>query len=228
MSDALSRAVAEPLEEGFVIMQPRRGEGYRFTADAIALARFACDGLAGKKDARVLDLCSGCGVIGEELAIQGGFASVGAEIDRELYEMSVRSAELNGLSEKVGFVNADVRQLAKYIDALGLFDAAVCNPPFFKADSRPTEIAPAANSEITVAFADIVSAANAFLKPGGMFFFVHTSSRLDEALCLCRDAFLTPKTLIVNESGKTFLARCVKGGKSGLEVKVERFKCFIS
>lgn len=218
----------EPLDDGYSIIQPKDGTGYRFGGDAIALARFVCDHLP--RGARVLDLCSGCGVIGTVLNIERGMRSIGVELDARLYDMSVRSARDNRIDKDVGFVHADVCGFggAENVKKYGKFDAVVCNPPFFKADSKPCAVAPSANSELTVSFFDIVKTAKAFLDNGGAFFIVHTATRLDEVLAVCRENKLMPKTLIVNQNGKTFLLRCVLGAKSGLIVTAEKFKCFTS
>ena len=207
----------EPLDENHSIIQSV--SGYRFGSDAVALSKFA--GECVKKSDKIFDLCSGCGVVGILLAIETGCAVEGAELDTSLFDMSVRSCELNGL-DNVRFYNADIRDLSDTAGACA-YDAVVCNPPFFKADSRMRKVAPTANSELTVMFYDVVKAAKRLLKVGGALYLVHTSSRLDEVLSACRSGGLTPKNLTVNGNGKTFLLRAVKGGKDGLTVTVKEF-----
>lgn len=207
--------VFEPLGDGYGILQ--RKDCYRFGGDAVMLAKFAAQYL--RKDKAVFDLCSGCGIIGMLLAIETGARVFGAELDKTLFDMSNRSAALNGLGG-VRFYNADVRELENEAFTHRAFDAVVCNPPFFKAQSKSRAVAPTANSELSVTFCDIVKAAEYLLKPNGEFFAVHTASRLDEIVCAVTDAGLTPKVLAVNSNGKTFMLRCVLGGKRGLTVKV--------
>lgn len=206
---------AEPLGGGYSIIQAVNG--YRFGTDAIALAHFAAKFVG--RESRVADLCSGCGIIGIQLAIDTGAEIVGAELDGELFDMSVRSCALNGLAG-VRFYNTDVRMLDSGIFDASAFDAVVCNPPFYKSDSKPSAVAPTANSELTVAFDDVATAAAKILKPRGDFLIVHTCARLDEIVCVCRKHGLTPKNLKINTNGKTFLLRAVKGGKDGLTVEV--------
>ncbi|MCM1368229.1 MAG: methyltransferase [Roseburia sp.] len=213
-----SGEIAEPLGDGRVIIQ--RKDGYRFGSDAIALSHFAAGYVRGEN--RVADLCSGCGIIGIQLAIDTGAEIVGAEIDETLCDMSVRSCALNGLS-RATFYNADVRRLPPDIFKASAFDAVVCNPPFFKANSKPSAVAPTANSEITVTFGDIASAAYRLLKLRGAFFLVHTCSRLDEVLSVCRSVGLTPKDIKINSNRKTFLLRAVKCAKDGLSVDIGEF-----
>lgn len=203
----------EPLDDGCVIIQNERG--YRFGSDAVALYKFARGSVS--KDTRVLDLCSGSGVIGIMLAADKGCAVDGVEIDEDLCDMSVRSCALNGLNN-VNFYNADIRTPLE-LDRVA-YDIAVCNPPFFKANSKPSSIAPGANSELTVCFDDIAAAAQNYLKVGGSLCIVHTSTRLDEIMATLRARSLMPKELVINGNGKTFLLRAVRGGKAGMTVRV--------
>ena len=223
---------AEPLGDGFYIIQRR--DVYRFGSDAVALAKFASKDIRRGFD--VLDLCSGCGVVGILVAIATGARVLGAELDETLFDMSVRSVKLNGLCD-VRFVNADLREVKRFYpnaeNGIGpsrgaaenrnRFSAVVCNPPYYRSDSKPSAISPAANSELTVAFRDVAETAANSLGQGGAAYFVHTAGRLDEVLCECRALGLTPKKLIVNVNGKTFMLKCVKGGKSGLTVTTEEF-----
>lgn len=204
----------EPLDNGYSIIQNERG--YRFGSDAVSLYKFARAFV--KENTRVLDLCSGSGVIGIMLAADKGCTVDGVEIDRDLWDMSVRSCSINGLSN-VRFYNADIRAPLPLPTAL--YDIVVCNPPFFKADSKPSAIAPNANSELTVCFDQIAAAAKTHLKVGGAFCIVHTATRLDEIIVSLMAHSLMPKELVINGNGKTFLLRAVRGGKAGMTVSID-------
>lgn len=205
---------AEPLGDGYYIIQSE--SGYRFGSDAVALAHYA-SGFA-RRNSRVFDLCSGCGIIGIMLAISDGCTVDGAEIDGGLCDMSVRSCALNGL-DNVRFTNFDIRNADRL--AAAEYDLVVCNPPYYKAGSKPSAVAPQANSELTVTLSDVIVAAKRLLKVGGALCMVYISSRLDEVLIECDRNGLAPKELIVNPNGKTFMLRAVRGGKRGMTVKVK-------
>ena len=205
---------AEPLGDGYYIIQNENG--YRFSSDAVALAHFAQSELSMRDS--VLDLCSGCGIIAIMLGISTGAQAVGVELDKELFDMSVRSQELNKLTN-VRFINADARALDGSVN--GRYDAVTCNPPYYKVDSKPTAVAPTANSEINITLAEVVAVAKRALKVGGALYMTHVTSRLDEVICACRDNGLTVKKLVVNPNGKTFMIRAVRGGKQGMTLKVE-------
>lgn len=213
----LDGEVVEPLDDGHCIIQPK--DGYRFGEDAVSLAKFACGYI--KRDKTVFDLCSGSGIVGLLIEIERGASVFGAEIDEKACDMSNRSAALNRLSAR--FYNVDVRDGKKLTEIAGknVYDAVTVNPPFYKAGSLPSKVSPQANSELTVTFAEIAAATKLLLKPRGEFFVVHTATRLDEILYICRENKLTPKNLTVNRNGKTFLLRCVLGGGDGLTVTVK-------
>ena len=207
---------AEPLGDGYYIIQQMNG--YRFGSDAVALAHYA-SGFTGK-NSRVYDLCSGCGIIGIMLAIASDCPVDGAEIDSTLCDMSNRACALNGL-DSVRFNNTDIKNIGELPAAE--YDLVVCNPPYYKADSKPSAVAPQANSELTVKLAEVVAAAKRLLKVGGSLCMVHISSRLDEVIVECDRNGLTPKELIVNPNGKTFMLRAVRGGKRGITLSIKQF-----
>ena len=204
----------EPLDDGRYIIQST--DGYRFGADAVNLAKFALRFL--RDGMNVFDLCSGCGIIGILIGMQKNCVVRGAELNAELFDMSVRSCALNGL-DNIEFFNTDVRGDAECFKP-SAYDIVVCNPPFYKADSISRSTAPTANSELTVTLDDVVRTASHILRVGGAFMIVHTTSRLDEVICACRDNGLTPKELILNRNCKTFMLRAVRGGKQGLTVSI--------
>ena len=98
--------ILEPLGDGYFIIQPV--DGYRFGSDSIALKNFA--GRYIKRDDKVFDLCSGCGIVGISIAIERDASVCGAEFDKSLCDMSNRSAAGNKLN-RVGFYNTDIRNL---------------------------------------------------------------------------------------------------------------------
>lgn len=206
----------ESLDEKHAIIQS--ADGYRFGSDAVALSKLASAHI--KSTDRVFDLCSGCGIIGILVAIATGCSVDGAELDSELWDMSVRSCALNGL-DNVNFFNLDIRELDRL--SASAYNAVVCNPPYYKAQAKARKVAPTANSELTVTFTDVVKAAKRLLKVSGSLYLVHTASRLDEILSVCRNERLTPKELYINPNGKTFMLRAVLGGNDGLNVSVKEF-----
>ncbi|MCI0627818.1 MAG: methyltransferase [Acidobacteria bacterium] len=88
--------------------------GYRFTADAVALAAFA---QAGPFET-VLDLCSGCGVIRILLWQRSPFRrAVAVQLDAELAALARSNVAQPHLEDRIYVLQADVRKLdARLVD----------------------------------------------------------------------------------------------------------------
>ena len=103
-------------------------EAFCYGVDSV----LAADMCRVKRSDRVLDLCSGNGAIA--LIVSGMYAPehvTGLEILPGAVDLAVRSAELNGLSEKLDFICGDAARIEDHVKA-GSFDAVVCNPPYFE------------------------------------------------------------------------------------------------
>src|SRR5688572_5183855 len=82
--------------------------GYRFSADAVALAEFAQASTADT----VLDLCSGCGVVPILMWQRSPFRyGVGVELDAELATLARGNVAQLHLENKIHMVQGDIRFL---------------------------------------------------------------------------------------------------------------------
>lgn len=195
------------------------GEGYRFTQDSVLLANLMT---AGSRD-RLLDLGCGGGVISVLALLKKGVReAVGLDNDAAAVELYGRNAELNGLSDRMRGVCADVRTAAS---ALGgeVFDKAAVNPPYYDFDDGTGALDPH-KRESGAVLADFVAAAAALLKNGGDLFLVHKAERLTDALTLLRGAGLEPKRLHLvfprpDSPADIFVVAARKGGGKGLTVR---------
>ena len=109
---------------GYMIIQdPKR---FCFGIDAVILSGFA----EVKKGERVIDLCTGTGVIPIllEAKTEGGHFT-GLEIQPESAEMAVRSVLLNNLQDKVTIDQGDVKNTEALYRASS-FDVVTVNPPY--------------------------------------------------------------------------------------------------
>src|ERR1700693_2976957 len=117
------------LDGSITLIQPKHG--YRFSVEAILLARFAH---ASTRD-RVLELGAGCGVVSIMMAaLYRPREVVAIEIQPPLAEMISRSAAINDL-KSVRAVCADLRQKKIAGVEPASFDLAVANPPYRAAAS---------------------------------------------------------------------------------------------
>lgn len=163
------------MRSGRGIIQDERE--FCFSMDAVLIAHFP----HFKKNARVIDLGTGTGVI--PLLIADDVKEICAvELNSRAADLARRNVELNGLSEKIFIVEGDYRQHREIFKAES-FDAAIANPPYTPiTDGEANKIIGIARArhEFTATLEDVVTAARYVLKFHGAFFMIHLASRLCE------------------------------------------------
>jgi len=197
--------------------------GYRFSLDPILLADFVCtDGCFN-----ALDLGAGCGILSLLLARKHPFLSItGWEFQAQMVERAGRSVLLNGFSETVTIVEADVRCFRKLVKA-GQVDLVATNPPYrLPGNGRisPGDERAAARHELNGGLAEFLAAASWAIKNRGRFAIVYLAERLSELLVGMTAVGIEPKRLrMVHprplESARMVLVEGVKGGKPGLKIE---------
>jgi tRNA1(Val) A37 N6-methylase TrmN6 len=185
---------------GIKLIQKR--EAFRFGVDAVLLANFA----KVKNGARVIDLCSGTGIIPFIIAGKTGAKSItGIEIQKDMTEMASRSVVYNNLEQRVNFINRDLKDL-KFLSALDKADVVTVNPPYKLRNSglvNPDDKNAIARHEIMCTFEDVVMAAKAVLKHSGRLFIIHRPDRLVDILCTMRKHRIEPKQIRMVHSNCT-------------------------
>ena len=165
-----------------------------FGMDAVLLTEF----VKLKKGDKVIDLCTGTGVIPILLCAKSEAAHFsGVEIQKESADMAKRSVELNELEEKIDVLCEDLNNLKGVFDNAS-FDAVTVNPPYMipgKALVNPDESKAIARHEIKCTLRDVLSESSRLLKNGGKFFMVHKPERLDEIIVTMKDLKIEPKRL---------------------------------
>ncbi|MBQ3337094.1 MAG: methyltransferase [Selenomonadaceae bacterium] len=163
------------MRSGRVIIQDENE--FCFSMDAVLIAHFP----RFKKNARVIDLGTGTGVI--PLLIADDVKEICAvELNSRMADLARRNVELNGLSEKIFVVEGDYRKHREIFKAES-FDAAIANPPYTPlTNGEPNKISGIARArhEFTATLEDVVTAARFVLKFHGAFFMIHLASRLCE------------------------------------------------
>ena len=163
------------MRSGRVIIQDERE--FCFSMDSVLIAHFP----RFKKNARVIDLGTGTGVI--PLLIADDVQEICAvELNARMVDLARRNVELNGLSKKISVVAGDYRRHRELFKAES-FDAAIANPPYTPIKNgeanRISGIA-RARHEFTATLDDVVTAARYVLKFRGAFYMIHLASRLCE------------------------------------------------
>ena len=165
-----------------------------FGTDSVLLTDFVrcCKG------GRIVDLCTGNGIIPVLLSYKTKASEIiGVEILKESFSLAERNSELNNLSDRVRFVNDDLKNCQKHFSA-GYADVVTCNPPYMKVGAgfqNPHDLKAAARHEVFATLEDITNAAARILKFGGYFYMVHRADRLCDVLLAMRSANIEPKRL---------------------------------
>ena len=165
-----------------------------FGTDAVLLADFA----KARRGERVIDLCSGSGVVPLlMLARYPGARYTALEIQPDIAAMARRSMALNQVQERVQVITGDLRSLPPQLRPHS-FHVVTVNPPYMPADGRrrsANQAVQIARSEVCCTLTDVVRAAAALLTDKGRLYMVHRPQRLVdifEAMLACR---IEPKRL---------------------------------
>ena len=116
----------EQLPNGYTLSIPEGA--FPLSTDSILLADFA----RLPRNARVLDLGSGCATLGLLLCAQREDCHItGVELSQEAHMGAQENIRRNALDARMESICADLRLLPK--DFTGRFDCCVSNPPYFPA-----------------------------------------------------------------------------------------------
>lgn len=200
----------------------QHSQKYCFTTDAVLLANF----VTAKKESKVVDLCSGSGVIGILVQAKTKAENVTlVELQEYFANMSKRSVELNNLSDKISIINMPLQNISKQI-GVEKYDVVVCNPPYKMKNSSLLSQDNELNickHEIAVTLEEVILESSKLLKYGGYFYTINKEERLTDIICSLRKYKIEPKNITVVPSKKgssLVLVKAKKGGKSGVRVNI--------
>ncbi len=213
-----------PNEELFEVNEQvrliQRTDGLRFGTDAYLLAAL----VRPRRTARVVDLGSGTGIIPLLCLARDKVAEVVAvELQPAFCELIARNATLNGVSDRLTPLCADVRDLT--VSAVGgEVDIVTANPPYMPPHSGARNEADEkyiARHETAGTIADFCAAAARILKYGGRFYCVFRPERLCDLTVALRGAHLEPKRLTAVQATyaappSLILVEAQKGAAPGL------------
>lgn len=203
----------EQLPNGYTMEIP--AGSFPLSTDSMVLSAF----VRLPRNARVLDLGSGCGTLGLLLCAQYESCTVtGAELDPIAHAVAEGNIRRNDLSDRLINICTDLRCLPG--EFTGRFDCCVSNPPYFSAGPA-AQRTPLARREDCCSAAELFTAASKALKYGGNFFLVHKPERLAELIARGSETGLEAKRLQLvrhREGGDVtlILLQFRKGGKPGL------------
>ena len=155
----------------------QKKDSFRFGMDSVLLADFA--------DIRPTDTAADLGTGNGALIFllygrQKGKHFYAIDIQREATDLTARNAELNGISDKVSVICADVKDAPLYIEPCSV-DAAVCNPPYGQPSASlasPFETKAVARSQGKDTLDNLLKGAFRILKGKGKLFIVYPAPQM--------------------------------------------------
>lgn len=204
----------EFLPNGFTLEVP--AGAFPLSTDSMVLSHF----VRLTKNARVLDLGSGCGTLGLLLCAQNETCAVtGLEIDEKAHLAALSNIQRNTLASRMESICADLRSVSRRFSP-GSFDACVSNPPYFSGGPA-SKHTPTARREDLCGPRELMAAAAHAVKYGGDFFLVHRPERLAELISAGSEFALELKRLRLvrhRQDGPVslILLQFRKGAKPGL------------
>lgn len=199
-------------------------EGFCFGIDAVLLSDFAKN---LKKDAKVLDLGTGTGIIATLLCGKTNLSKViGIEIQSEVADMARRSIILNQLENRFEIINDNIHHIFNHLEK-NSFDVIVTNPPYQKKDAgvvNDKEKKLISRHEITATLEDFIRVSKEALKDKGEFYMVHRPDRLVDILCTMREQMIEPKNIKFvfpkqNKEPNLVLIKGIKNAKPFLKIE---------
>ena len=174
-----------------------------------------------RKNARVLDLGSGCGTLGLLLCGKDQTCTVtGIEITEDAHKAAEDNILRNSLSARLESICADLRDLPG--DFTGRFHCCVSNPPYFSGGPASKQT-PLARRDDCCPPEELCRSAAKALQYGGDFYLVHKPEKLAQLIACGAAPGLEAKhlRLIRHKEGgpiTLILLQLRKGGKPGLQI----------
>lgn len=163
--------------ENLKIIQSR--EVFSYSVDALLLANF----VTLRKHDRIIDLCSGNGVIPLLLSHRTEQPIDALEIQAPLVDMAKRSIALNRKEDQINIQEGNLNTIKEYYPHSS-FDVISVNPPYFTQD-QPLKLRDAhayARHELLTTLEQVVSACKYLIKNKGRLFIVHRAERSMEVI----------------------------------------------
>ena len=198
--------------------------GFCFGIDSVLISDFA-KGI--KKDAMVIDLGTGTGIIPTLLCGKTNLKKIiGVELQKDVAKMAKKSIKLNQLQDKFEIINEDILNITKIFQKQ-TFDVVITNPPYKKKNSgiiNEEEKKVISRHEITASLEDFIKVAKDLLKDNGEFYMVHRPERLVDIFSIMRQYKIEPKLLKMvfsdkNKEPKLVLIKGIKNAKPFLNVE---------
>ena len=201
----------EPIGDGkFIYVSPH----HTFGTDAVLLSHFA----NAKKNDKLVDLGTGCGIIAFLILRDGNCQSVyGVDISGEAIELA-KMTKKDYNFDKFTPILSNLTDLKGKVP-FGCHTLVTCNPPYKAPDAglkNPDSVKSVARHEVECTLEDIIAVGAKLLQTGGRFCMCQRPERLAEIMSLMQKYKVEPKRL-------RLVCKCV--GTSPWLVLVEGRRC---
>lgn len=209
----------EQLTNGFTLEIPQGS--FPLSTDSMVLSHFVRLG----KNAKVLDLGSGCGTLSLLLCAKDPNCTVtGVELTEEAHDAALRNIARNCLQTRCKSICGDLRNISEILSA-GTFSVCVSNPPYFSGGPKSEQL-PLARRDDCCSPEELFRAASCALRYGGDFFLVHRPEKLAQLIACGAAVGLEAKRLLLVSHRQSspvslILLQFRKGGKPGLILEQE-------
>ena len=175
------------------LMLIQKTDGFKFGVDAVLLSDFA----NVKKKHKVIDLCTGTGIIPFLLYGKYNPSSIkGIEVQEDMVEMANRSVNLNE-TYNIEFIHRDLKDI-DFLKTVEKADVITVNPPYKLNNAgivNPSDKLSIARHEVLCNLENVIEASRILLKDNGRLFMVHRPERLADIITLMRKYKIEPKRI---------------------------------
>lgn len=137
---------------------------FNFSLDSILLPNFV---QLNKNINKILDLCTGNIPVPLVLSTKTDAKIYAIEIQKEIYELALKTLRINKLENKIVLINDDAKNAINNFET-DSFDLITCNPPYFKCTDKSikndNKIKSIARHEIMITLEDIIIMSKKIIK----------------------------------------------------------------
>ena len=196
---------------------------FNFSLDSVLLPNFVT---LNKNIKNILDIGCGNAPIPLILSTKTNALITGVEIQKEVYDLAVKSVKINNLENQINIINADINELYNKFETES-FDVITCNPPFFKVSEQSnlnkSDYKTIARHEVKLNLDDIFKISKKLLKNNGYIAIVHRPERLLDILESMKKYNIEPKKIQfiypkTNMEANILLVEGKKNGNKGLKI----------
>lgn len=198
-------------------------EWFNFSLDSVLLANFVTVRTNAKK---IMDLGTGNAPIPIILSTKTNAEIYGVEIQKEVYNLAVKSVQINNLEDRIKIFNEDARNIDMLFET-DTFDVITSNPPYFKINAESlrndNDCKTIARHEVMLNIDGVLCISKKLLKNNGILGIVHRPERLLEILDKMKNYNIEPKRIRLvypkeNLECNMILIEGTKNGKAGLKI----------